>query len=322
MINPLQSAWRARHVLLVGPAGRACAYMQAMLEALGAKCARISPVMDAEALCRAMQRGRICAVLVPEMRALAPQNDAFAQLSALHLLLAECRESGIPLTLLLSDAAVYRAASRPWLVREEDPIGGETQDGLIQSMMQLYADGVSRGLIGDAVSVICARHPPLLGCSHPHVDAYSRWCDALDAGERLHVPHPGMQTLFVSPCDIFCGALLLGARFLSGDSTCTGLFNLAAGAECAAANRTAALRFNRDHGGKRPILETSPPMRLSPPPLCGEKARQFTGAHTLLAADEALSLLLALERAARISPEAELAEIHRQAEDYLRRLSL
>lgn len=322
MINPLQSAWRARHVLLLGPAGRPCAFMQALLEALGAKCARISPTEDAEALCRAMQRGRICAVIVPELRALSPRGDAAAQLSALTLFLGECREAGMPLALLLSDAAVYRAAARPWLVCEEDPIGGETRDGLVQSMLQLYADGVSRGLIGDTVRVICARHPPLLGCGHPSVLPYSLWCDALDAGGRLHVPHPGMQGLFVSPLDICCGALLLGARFLSGDDMCSGIFNLAAGPECAAANRTAALRFGRDHGSKRPILETNPPAPPPAPQLGGERARRLAGAHTLIPMDEALSMLLALERAARISPEEELKEINRQAQDYLLRLSV
>lgn len=320
MVNPLQSAWRARHVLLVGPAGRPCAYMQALLELLGAKCARISPSTDAESLCRAMQRGRVSAVIVPEMRALAPQCDVFSQLSALHLLLGECRESGVPLALMLSDAAVYRAAPGPFLAREEDPVGGETHDGLVQSILQLYADGVSRGLMSDAVQVVCARHPPLLGCGHPSVAVCSRWCSAIDAGERLEVPHPGMQRLFVSPIDIFCGALLLGARYLDGDSRCTGVFNLAAGPECAAANRTAALRFSRDNGGKRPLLETSPPMTPPSPHLCGEKARRLAGARTILSSDQALAMLLSLERAARISQTAELDEIRRQAKDYLHHL--
>ena len=320
MIHPLEAAWRGRHVLLVGRPGRACAYMQALLEALHAKCARISPGADAESLCRAMQTGRISAVIVPEMRALAPQEHLIAQLSSLLLLLGECREAGVPLALFLSDAAVYRTAAHPWLVSEEEPIGGETQDGLIQSLLQLCADGVSRGLLGSAVHTLCVRHPPLLGCGHPATAAYSRWCAALDAGERLDVPHPGRQALFVSPLDICAGALKLGARFFSGDSACTGLFNIAAGAECAAASRTAALRFCRDHGGLRPILETAPALDPPAPRLDGRKAQRLAGARTVIPLDEALSMLLALERAARISPESELDEIARQAQAYLEKL--
>jgi len=321
LINPLEAAWRARHVLLVGRPGRPCAYMQSLLEAIGAKCARISPGADAETMCRAMQSGRISAVIVPEMRALAPGGHLVAQLSALLLLLGECREAGVPLALLLSDAAVYRAASRPWLVSEEEPVGGETQDGLFQSILQLCADGVSRGLMGDAVSTICVRHPPLLGCGHPDTAAYSIWCAALDEGARLAVPHPGMQGLFISPPDVFTRALKLGARFLAGDNACTGVFNIAPSAESAAANRTAALRFCRAHGCRRPILESMPPASPAAPPLDGRKAQRLIGAGTPLSIDEALSALLRLERAARISPESELKEIAQQAQDYLKKLA-
>ena len=321
MINPLQSAWSARHVLLVGRQGRPCAYMQALLEALGAKCARIPPGADAETMCRAMQSGRISAVIVPEMRAIAPNSHLIAQLSALLLLLSECRESGVPLVLFLSDAAVYRAAAHPWLVSEDDPAGGETQDGLIQSILQLAADGVSRGLLGDGVSSICVRHPPLLGCGHPDTAAYTRWCAALDQGERLEVPSPGMQGLFISPPDVFCSALKLGARFLSGDSACTGAFNIAPGAESAAANRTAALRFGRMHGCKRPLIETVSQVPSAPPLLDSRKAHRLIGAPLSVPVDEALTALLQLERAARISPESELEEISRQAQHYLKKLT-
>lgn len=320
MIQPLESAWRARHVLLIGRPGRPCAYMQALLDALGAKCARISPSAGAEAMCRAMQAARVSAVIVPEMRALAPRGHLIAQLSALQLLLGECREAGVPLVLFLSDAAVYRAAAHPWLVSEEEPVGGETEDGLNQTILQLFADGVSRGLTGDAVHTLCLRHPPLLGCGHPDTDVYTQWCAALDAGERLTVPHPGRQALFVSPLDIFSCALKLGARFFGGDTGCTGLFNIAAGTECAAANRTAALRFARIHGCRRPILETTPPESPSTPLLDGRKAQRLVGAYSHTPADEALTALLQLERAARCSPESELEEIARQAQSFLKRM--
>lgn len=320
MIHPLSNAWRARHVLLVGPSGRPCAIMQALLEALGAKCARISPAESTESICRAMQAGRISAVIAPEMRALSAAVSPSSQLDALLSLLGECREAGVPLTLFLSDASVYRAAACPWHAREDDPIGGESRDGLVQSILQLCADGISRGLMGDAVSVILARHLPLLGCGHPAVSAYSLWCGALDAGQRLTVPDPGRQGLFLSPFDAYYGALLLGARFLEGDRACTGVYNLAADTKNILPNRSAALRFSAAHGGKRPILETHPPAQPPIPQLDGTKARRLCGAQPVIAAEEALGMLFALERAAKRSPEDELIEIRRQADAYLSRI--
>lgn len=316
MLNQLHTAWRARRVLLVGRADRICLFMQAFLEELGAKTARIAPGTDAETLCRALSDGRISAIVVPDTRALALQEEPVAHLSALLLLLGEAREAGVPLTLLCSDAGVYRAGSAH--AREDDPIGGETRDGLIQSLVQLCADGVSRGLLGDAVSVLCVRHMPLLGCGHPAVEPYAAWCRALDAGELIPVAHPGMQGVFLHPLELCCGAALLGARYLSGDTRCTGAFNLGAGAQSLMANRTAALRFIRDNGGMRPIREAEPP---DDPPLsllCGARARLLCGAQAVLPGGEALSLLLALERAARGGQEA--AEIDRQTKLYLTRL--
>lgn len=317
MINQLLPAWRGQRVLLIGHSGRPCAFMQALLEALGAKCARIPPGMDAEPLCRAMQTGRISAVVIPELRALADGEDPCAPLAALHLILCECREAGVPLALLLSDAAVYRSEAHPAFAREDDPIGGQSRDGLLQSILQLYADGFSRGLLGDAVSVLCVRHLPLLGCGHPAVSPYSRWCAALDSRDILTVPHPGRQCAFLHPADMLCGALLLGARFLLGDTACAGVYNLGAELPSLAANRTAALRMIRDHGGTRPIWESFPPDASLPPMPDGTRARMLCGACSRLPFQEALSLLLQLERAARISPEAEAAEIRRQAEQYL-----
>ena len=55
-----------------------------------------------------------------------------------------------------------------------------------------------------------------------------------------------------------------------------------------------------------------------PPLLCGARARLLGGIRPLLGADEALSLLLSLERARAAGSEA--AETQKQAHDYLLRL--
>lgn len=319
MLHQLNTAWRARRVLIIGRADRVSLFAQAFLAELGARPARIAPGQDAETLCRALSEGRISAILVPCLRQLAPEDDLLAQLRALLTLLGEAREAGVPLTLLCSDAGVYRAGGGSAL--EEDPLGGETRDGLIQSLVQLCADGVSRGLLGDAVSVQCVRHLPLLGCGHPATAPYTAWCRALMDNRLIPVEHPGMLGAFLHPLDMCCGAALLGARFLAGDTRCTGAFNLGAGAQSLMANRTAALRFIRDNGGTRPIRETEPPLAPALPMLCGARARLLCGAQPILPGGEALNLLLALERAARSGQSAELAEIERQTKLYLARLS-
>lgn len=291
--------------------------MQALLDELGAKCARIPCGADAETLCRAMNEGRISAVIVPRAQALAPQGGLAAQLQALHTLLTEAREAGVPLTLLLSDESVYRAgAAAP--AGERAPIGGETRAGLIQSMLDLYADGFARGLLGDPVRVLPVRHMPCLGCGHPAVAQYAGWCRALDAGDVPEVAHPAMQGVFLHPLDACCGALLLGARLLSGDTPLSGPVNLPLGQENLLANRTAALRFVRENGGTRPIRETEPPHGPPIPLTDGAQAQFVCGARCLVPGGEALNQLLALVRAARQGPQAQAQVIRAQTQAYLR----
>lgn len=319
MLSQLQAAWGARRVLIVGGADRPCHFMQALLTQLGARPARIPAHADALMLNRALTGGRISAVIVPAAHALAP-GGVLSQLSALITLLNEVREAGVPLVMLLSDAAVCRAGAYPRPAQEDDSIGGDTSDGLIQSVLQLYADGVRRGLDGDAVSTLIVRHMPCLGCGHPLTAQYSAWCRALEQGEPIPVAHPGMQGVFVHPLDVSSGALLLGARFLSGDTSLTGVYHLGAPPENLIANRTAALRFIREHGGTRPIHETEPPHSAPLPLLDGARARLLCGARCLLPAGEALSMLLALERAAPQGAEAELSVIAQQTENYLKKI--
>ena len=317
MIHQLHAAWRARRVLLIGGADRSTLVMQTLLDELGAKAARLAPGFQAESLHRALTESRVSAVIIPCMRLFAP-GGAIHQLSALITLLSEAREAGIPLVILLADESVYRANGHPWHVQEDDPVGGETTPGLIQSLLDLYADGVSRGLCGDPVSVQTVRHLPCLGCGHPSVTQYSAWCCAAASGNAIDVQHPSVSGAFIHPLDVCCGALLLGARFLLGDTSSTGAFNLGVCSENLLPNRTAALRLIHRLGVARSILETEPPHTAAAPILDGTKARLLCGARCRIPGEDALMRLFEIEQAAAISPESEKNAIAEQAKAYLR----
>jgi len=317
MIHQLHAAWRARRVLLVGGTDRATLFMQTLLDELGAKAARLAPGFQAEILHRALTEGRVSAVIVPCMRTLA-QGSVMEQLSTLITLLLESREAGIPLVILMSDESVYRAAGHPWHAQESDPIGGETPQGLIQSILDLYADGVSRGLCGDPVSTQIVRHLPCLGFGHPAVRQYSAWCGAAASGGAIEVQHPSFSGVFIHPLDVCCGALLLGARFLLGDTSCIGAFNLGACSENLVPNRTAALRFTRRLGVTRPIHETEPHHAAPLPLPDGAKARLLCGVRCRISGEDALIRLFEMEQAAAGGFESELREIAQQTQAYLR----
>ena len=318
MLDKLNAAWTARRVLLVGAHERMTLFYEALLLALGARPARIPPSSGAETICRSLTSGRVSALIVPSLPALAPALPEAGQLAALERLLTEAREAGVPLTLLCSDVNVYRARRRPWYAREEDPIGGETREGLAQSLLQLYADGVSRGLCGDAVRVLCVRGVPALGCGDPAVAQAEGWCHALMRREVVRVRRPAMQGIFVHPLDMACGALLLGARFLNGEELDDCTFNLAPGPHNLCANRSAALRFIARNGGTRPIEEIELPEESAFPLPDGAKARLLCGFRCLYTGDEALDDLLSLERA-RESGEEDTA-LRRQTQAYVERL--
>ena len=320
MLDKLNQHWRARRVLLVGGAYGLTAFTAALLTELGAKTARIPCACSREALFRALCAGRISAVIVPELHALCPTPDAPAQLAALDALMSEIREAGVPLTILCSDAPVYRAQQHPGYAREEDPIGGQTHDGLLQSILQLYADGVSRGLCGDAVRTLVLRHLPCLQCSEAYTGQYSQWCRALLAGEVVPVCRPSMQGVFVHPFDVVLGMLALGTRTLAGEDMDGGVFNLGAGAMSLCANRSAALRLIARQGGKRPICERESPAGPAYPLPDGAKARLLTGCRCQFTGDEALDWLFELERAKLEGDPSFETALQDQARRFLARL--
>lgn len=321
MLQRLHAAWRARRVLLLGGTDCLTLFMHTLLEELGARPARLSVPCEAQTLERALHEGRIACVIVTRLHALC-EGTAARQLHALDALLTEIREAGVPLTILLSDEGVYRCSQRSWYAREEDLPGGETRGGLIQSLLQLYADGAGRGLLGDPVSVQCVRHLPCLGCGHPAVAPAEDWCRALDEDRPLDVTHPGAQGVFLHPLDVCCGALLLGARYLSGDRTCTGFFNLGAGPQNLMPNRTAALRMSTLCGGKRPLRETGSSCSAMLPLPDGTKARLLCGACTLIPGEEALRLFYAYERSAQAGCACACQTARMQTLEYLQRMSL
>lgn len=323
MIDKLYESWRARRVLLVGGPDLQTRFTEALLEELGAKTARIPAGTNPETLCRALSAARIGAVIVPRAHALAATADPVDHLSALRTLTGEVREAGVPLLILCSDVSVYRARPRPWYAREEDLTGGQTREGLCQSLAQLYAEGVARGLAGDAVRTLIVRHMPCLGGSSPLATQYTAWCRALLSGALIPVEHPAMQGVFLHPLEAACGALMLGARLLDGDTgageSC--VFNLGAGPHNLCANRSAALRFAARHGGTRPIQESEPPLPIAPPLLDGSRARLLCGARCLFSADEALDMLLEIERARQEDEKDLPGVIREQVQRYANRLA-
>ena len=309
MLDKALSSWRGHHVLIVGTQ-RSARFTHVLLDELGASAALITPEPNAQALCRAMTAHRIAAVIVPRMADLCTAADsASACLARLKMILDEAREAGVPLVVLATDAGVYRAQSRP--AREDDPLGGETREGLIHALLSLYADGVARSLAGDAVNTLIVHHMPCLGADAPSVAQYTRWCDALLRDEVVPVEHPAMQGAFAHPLEVAHGVLMLGAMCLSLSQG--GSYNLALEPPCLLPNRTAAQRLIARAGGSRPIHESEPPLFRPAQMLDGSRAKALCGAACRLSAVESLSMLFELTRAEKLGEEQVQATLREQA---------
>ena len=319
MLDQLTAAWRARRVLLIGGPDMQNLCMQDLLFALGARPARIPPDSKPHTLNRAMTNGRVSAVIVPSMHALGTPGDLFSRLHALETLLGEMRETGIPLCILCSQEDVFAPGLSS--VDETSPLGGKTQEGLIASLQQLYADGASRGLLGDAIPTILCRHAPCLGSDHPSVSQYSRWCRTLLRGHRAVIEHPSAQGTFFHPLDAALGALCLGARYFSGDTSCTGAFHLPPTSENRCTNRSAYLALAAMEGSTRASQETNPPCDVPFPLLRGDKTKKLCGYSPMLSARQALALLMEYERACVIGESAAQIKRAEQAEAFLKSIS-
>ena len=211
--------------------------------------------------------------------------------------------------MLCSDSPVYSACAHPGSACEDDPTGGLTHEGFIQSLVQQYADACSRGLMGDAVRTAVVRHMPVLG-GEGSAAQYARWCHALAQGDTPVIEHPSMQGVFLHPLNIALGVLLCGAYCLERQEA--SVFNLGAGPECLCPNRSAALRFLGRHACTRAVRECEPPCGPIVPFLCDLRARRLCGYRPVIGGDDALDALLALE-----SAREPLEEIRRQTQDFL-----
>ncbi len=317
MRQQLTAAWQLRRVLLIGGADAQTLYTKALLAALGARCVPLPPSADARMLSRVLCQGRTGAVILPSAHALAP-GGLKAQLGALTRILHELREAGVPLCLLCSHEDVYSPGGDAWQAEETAPLGGSTREGLIQSILQLYASGVSRGLLGDAVTTVVCRHAPCLGSGHESVRQASAWCRAILRGETPVVEHAAAQGTFMHPLDAALGALCAGAHVLQGGAP--GAFNIAPAPHNCCANRSAYGFLAASEGADRAARETAPPCAAPSSPLSGAKLRRLCGFSPLLGAKEALSFLMAHERALTVGEEAAALLRIEQAEQFLARL--
>lgn len=314
MLNRIIAAWALRRVLVIGGGDAMTQYACALLHILGAQERLLPPDANVQALSRALTDGRINAVLVPALQTITSDGDPLEALHAVSQLLREMREAGVPLALFLSDADVY--AESPIYANERTPIGGKTREGLTQSITQLYADGFSRGLLGDPVPVIIARHAPCLGSSHPAVTQYGAWCRALLRGDAPTIEHPDAQGIFLHPLDVLLGALSLGAHHRLV-SPCAGIYHIGTSPQNFCANRSAWLRLSAQEGSERAFQTAYPPYPPTYTPLDGTRAQTICGSSVQLNAIQSLAHLMAHERALAISEDAAQMERNRQSELFL-----
>ena len=320
MLESLTAAWRLRRVLIAGGADAATHYAAALVRALGAQPVSFSPGAGAPALYRALSGKRIQAVLVPAAHALCQEDDLSAQLHALELLLGETREAGVPLVILCSHADVYAPFHGEPDADERAPLGGRERDGLHQAILQLVADGYSRGLMGDPVRTVICRHAPCLGSEHPAVLQYSAWCRAILKGETPVVEHPDAQGTFLHPLDVMLGALCLGAHHLLVKTDTGGIYNLGDAPKNRCANRSAWRILAQREGCSRACRFAHPPHPPMRAPLDTTRAKAACGFRVQLDARQALSFLMAHEQALCISQEAARMLRLEQAEALLRML--
>ena len=299
------SFWRARRVVIVSDASPPALYLHRLLHELGAKPVLIGTDAGAHALNLALTAGRVSAVIVPKAHGLSPDCDPAAHIAALSALMCEAREAGVPQVVLCSDAPVY---TKPF-AREEDPLGGMTQEGFIQAVCQLYARGFGYGFLGDGIGTLVLRHMPCLGSGSACTQQYTRWCQQLLDGLNPEVTQPGMQGVFLHPLDVACAILLLGAAAYGRPYAAC---NIAAGSANMMANRSAAARLARRIPDARPLRETAAD---APPFFPLDASPASSECRCLISGDDALFQLYALEQALRQGTG--IQEIERQTRSYL-----
>ena len=209
MLNQLLTAWRARRVLIVGRADRISLFAQAFLAELGARPARIAPGQDAETLCRALSEGRVSAILVPCLRALAPEDDLLAQLHALLTLLGEAREAGAFLAAIAREHAgrgerlAFIAGGETVVHVRGTGLGGRSQelalaaakgiDGLEGALVFSVGSDGTDGPTDAAGGMVTGRTCGLLRAAGADIEA------ALDGNDAYHALEKCGGLIFTGP---------------------------------------------------------------------------------------------------------------------------
>ena len=182
------------------------------------------------------------------------------------------------------------------------------------------AQGIPRRLTEDAGAAPFCRRAPSLGSAQPAAFQYVAWCRALLRGEAPAIGQPGAQGVFLHPLDAAAGSLYLGAQRLEGND-CAEACRLDAAAQNLCVNRSACLHLIKQAGlslaPKEEVFPGAPPA-TSPP--CGHLPL-LSDFSPVLGAKEALSFLMAYERALAENESAADQVRLTQAEQYLARLT-
>lgn len=305
MFTLLRDEWRARRVLVLDAQSFHGQWLCTLLRILGAQVLTpeqfypeipgaspdsVRDLWTAPSLCHMLTRGRPCTIVMPSLEGSSDLPHAFSRISRLSTLLDEAREAGVRIVILLSGECAYMPKTYP--PREQDPLGGRDAEGVLQSMLQLFALGFSRGLFGDPTSVVVARHGPVIGGGMKDSSTLMRWCNAIRSGEVVEVESPSVLSPFSHVLEPLGGALLAGAMLLRHGDQYAGSWNFSASPESLLTNRNAALYLREQLGGSRPIHEVISPRRTPTATLLDDqRARARLGYDNAFCAQTALSML-------------------------------
>ena len=297
----LEETFCGLRALVIGGDDQPALWMRALLDALGARTAREpgSALLDPVDVCAALARERPQAIIWASRPPRDKRLDMAEWVRCAQTLVNEAREAGVRLIVRCSDVWVYSAAPPAFPPDQEDATGGLSVDGLCESLVQQVMLAASRGLLGDPVCAVCARHLPLLyGAAGGPLD---EWARTLRAGEPLHVGGGGCAAVFMHPLDAYAGALTAAAMVLRHGDAYAGAWNFSAPAQCVLSRRGAARALHQALGSTSDVTEDALPLYAHPQTLCDRPARERLGWRAVWSGEEALAQYAAyrpgLERA-------------------------
>ena len=289
MRSVLEETFCGLRALVIGGYDQPALWMRALLDVLGARTAQEpgSALLDPVDVCAALARERPQAIVWASRPPRDKRLDMAEWVRCAQTLVGEAREAGVRLIVRCSDVWVYSAAPPAFPPDQEDATGGLSVDGLCESLVQQVLLAASRGLLGDPVSAVCARHLPLLyGASGGPLD---EWARTLRAGAPLHVVGGGCAAVFMHPLDAYAGALMAAAMVLRHGDAYAGAWNFSAPAQCVLSRRGAARALRQALGSASDITEDALPLGTHPQMLCDRPARERLGWHVVWSGEEALA---------------------------------